>query len=89
MWPAVPDEEGGRPLAASWPRAAGLVVALAAVAYVALLAVPQAMLARWDGVPRAAREVLAALWFGAAFVALLVVLARAQRHRRPAPEPDA
>lgn len=81
MWPAVPDAEGGRPLAASWLRAAGLVAACCAAAYLALLVVPQAILARWDGAPRVLREVVAALWFGAAFVAFLVVLARAQGGR--------
>jgi hypothetical protein len=87
MWPAVPDEEGGRPLAASWPRAAGLVVALVVVAYAALLAVPQAILSRGGAMPRTAREVLAALWFGAAFAAIVAALARAQRPRPPASEP--
>ena len=81
MWPAAPDVEGGRPLATRWPRAAALACAWCAAGVLLLLLAPQAILTRWTAVSRGAREVVAALWFAAACVALVAVLVRAQRPR--------
>jgi hypothetical protein len=79
MWPAAPEVDAGRPLAARWPRAAALACGWCATGYGLLLVAPQAILTRWTSVPRSVREVVAALWFAAGFVALVAVLVRAQR----------
>jgi hypothetical protein len=62
----------------SWWRASAIAVVVVAVAFAALVIVPNAILSQLSGLGRGGRVALATGWFFAAVVAILWVLRRLQ-----------
>ena len=62
----------------SWPRAGAFGALLVAVAFGALVYVPDLIVSSWSGVARGTRVMLATAWFTAAVVGMLWALRRLQ-----------